>query len=85
MEGQTPQQAPLFADEIDATPPLTLNSEFAPAGDQPTAIDELIAGIKGEERDQVLLGARISEGLFIVAMTCAMVKVLPEPVTPSRT
>ena len=71
MEGQTPQQAPLFADEIDATPPLTLNSEFAPAGDQPTAIDELIAGIKGEERDQVLLGVTGSGKTFTMAHVIA--------------
>ena len=46
MEGQTVQHAPLFADESDATPPLTISSEFAPAGDQPTAIraDHRLAG-----------------------------------------
>ena len=32
-------------------------SEFSEAGDQPTAIRELTAGIQGQERDQVLLGA----------------------------
>ena len=30
-----------------------LQSEFSPAGDQPTAIAELIDGIKNGERDQV--------------------------------
>src|SRR5882672_10369703 len=39
-----------------------LVSEYQPAGDQPTAIEELVAGLLGEgastepERDQVLLG-----------------------------
>ncbi|MEK9882890.1 MAG: hypothetical protein VW635_08655, partial [Alphaproteobacteria bacterium] len=33
-----------------------LQSEFAPAGDQPTAIKELVEGIRNGERDQVLLG-----------------------------
>ena len=33
-----------------------LVSEFQPSGDQPTAIAELIKGIKDGERDQVLLG-----------------------------
>jgi hypothetical protein len=33
-----------------------LTSEFKPAGDQPTAIAELIEGIQTGERDQVLLG-----------------------------
>src|SRR5258706_15660309 len=33
-----------------------LVSEFGPKGDQPTAIDELVAGGAQHERDQVLLG-----------------------------
>ena len=33
-----------------------LVSDYEPAGDQPFAISEIIGGIKGKERDQVLLG-----------------------------
>ena len=33
-----------------------LVSEYEPAGDQPTAIAELVKGIQEQERDQVLLG-----------------------------
>ena len=36
---------------------FVMKSDFAPAGDQPTAIAELSAGIRSGERDQVLLGA----------------------------
>jgi excinuclease ABC subunit B len=36
---------------------FVMHSEFQPAGDQPTAIAELSAGIAAGERDQVLLGA----------------------------
>lgn len=36
---------------------LRMNTEFQPAGDQPTAIRELSAGVMAGERDQVLLGA----------------------------
>ncbi|MEO0401930.1 MAG: excinuclease ABC subunit UvrB [Pseudomonadota bacterium] len=36
---------------------LSMNTEFQPAGDQPTAIEELSAGVLSGERDQVLLGA----------------------------
>ena len=36
--------------------PLRVVSDYQPAGDQPTAIRELTAGIHGGERDQVLLG-----------------------------
>ena len=44
-----------------------LQSEFAPAGDQPTAIEELIGGIKQGERDQVLLGVTGSGKTFTAA------------------
>ena len=44
-----------------------LQSEFAPAGDQPTAIEELIDGIKQGERDQVLLGVTGSGKTFTAA------------------
>ena len=71
MEGQTVQHAPLFADESDATPPLTISSEFAPAGDQPTAISELISGLQGEDRDQVLLGVTGSGKTFTMAHVIA--------------
>ena len=47
---------PLFADEIEETPPLTMQTEYEPSGDQPTAISELNDGIKNDDRDQVLLG-----------------------------
>ena len=36
---------------------FVMHSEFRPAGDQPTAIAELAQGVRGGERDQVLLGA----------------------------
>ena len=44
-----------------------LQSEFVPAGDQPTAIEELIDGIKQGERDQVLLGVTGSGKTFTAA------------------
>jgi len=46
---------------------LTVASEFEPAGDQPTAIRELIAGIQTGERDQVLLGVTGSGKTFTMA------------------
>ncbi|MCH1483229.1 MAG: excinuclease ABC subunit UvrB, partial [Alphaproteobacteria bacterium] len=41
-----------------------LQSEFSPAGDQPTAIKELVEGIQNGERDQVLLGVTGSGKTF---------------------
>ena len=46
---------------------LEVVSEYEPAGDQPTAIRELLAGIGGAERDQVLLGVTGSGKTFTMA------------------
>ncbi|MDX6807071.1 excinuclease ABC subunit UvrB [Terrihabitans rhizophilus] len=50
---------------------LDLVSEFEPAGDQPTAIAELVEGVKNAERDQVLLGVTGSGKTFTVAKIIA--------------
>ena len=47
--------------------PLRLTSDFAPAGDQPQAIAELIGGLKEGARDQVLLGVTGSGKTFTMA------------------
>ncbi len=44
-----------------------LISDFKPAGDQPTAIDLLVAGVVAGERDQVLLGVTGSGKTFTMA------------------
>ncbi|GFZ76532.1 UvrABC system protein B [Elstera cyanobacteriorum] len=46
---------------------LELISEYRPAGDQPTAIKELVAGVRAEERNQVLLGVTGSGKTFTIA------------------
>ncbi|MCE2516935.1 MAG: DEAD/DEAH box helicase family protein, partial [Alphaproteobacteria bacterium] len=58
---------PLFADEAEDSPPLSLDSNFEPSGDQPTAIKELVAGLKDGDRDQVLLGVTGSGKTFTMA------------------
>ena len=47
--------------------PLTVKSSYEPAGDQPTAIRELTAGVTGGERDAVLLGVTGSGKTFTMA------------------
>ena len=42
-------------------------SDYAPSGDQPTAIAELVAGIEAHEHDQVLLGVTGSGKTFTMA------------------
>ncbi|HEX4105209.1 MAG TPA: DEAD/DEAH box helicase family protein, partial [Rhizomicrobium sp.] len=44
-----------------------LVSEYKPAGDQPTAIEELVKGVNALERDQVLLGVTGSGKTFTMA------------------
>ena len=48
-----------------------LISEYKPAGDQPTAIKELVSGIEQNERDQVLLGVTGSGKTFTLAQVIA--------------
>jgi excinuclease ABC subunit B len=47
--------------------PLKVVSEYQPAGDQPTAIADLIKGLQAQERDQVLLGVTGSGKTFTAA------------------
>jgi excinuclease ABC subunit B len=47
--------------------PLKIVSDFEPKGDQPTAIAELVQGIRDNERDQVLLGVTGSGKTFTMA------------------
>ncbi|WP_246285708.1 excinuclease ABC subunit UvrB, partial [Nguyenibacter vanlangensis] len=46
---------------------LTISAPYEPAGDQPQAIAELVAGIAAGERDQVLLGVTGSGKTFTMA------------------
>ncbi|MFN5999220.1 MAG: excinuclease ABC subunit UvrB [Paracoccaceae bacterium] len=46
---------------------FVLSTPFQPAGDQPTAIAELTAGVNAGERDQVLLGATGTGKTFTMA------------------
>ncbi len=51
--------------------PFKLVSEFAPKGDQPSAIAELVKGANAKEHDQVLLGVTGSGKTFTVAQVIA--------------
>jgi excinuclease ABC subunit B len=46
---------------------LVMHTEFEPAGDQPTAIAELVSGINDGEQNQVLLGATGTGKTFTMA------------------
>lgn len=50
-----------------------LNSKFAPAGDQPPAIEKLVAGVKSGKRHQTLLGVTGSGKTFTAANVIAQI------------
>jgi excinuclease ABC subunit B len=68
-----------------ATRRLSVVSEFAPNGDQPTAIRELVAGIGAGERDQVLLGVTGSGKTFTMAKVIEAVQKPTLILAPNKT
>ena len=59
--------ATLFAERDAGPAAYELQTNFAPNGDQPAAIAELLSGVAAEERDQVLLGVTGSGKTFTIA------------------
>lgn len=65
--------------------PFELVSDFEPAGDQPSAIKALLAGMAAEEHDQVLLGVTGSGKTFTVAHVIATVQRPTIVLAPNKT
>ena len=65
--------------------PLTLESDFKPAGDQPTAIEELVSGLREGEQDQVLLGVTGSGKTFTMAHVIQQVQRPTLIMAPNKT
>jgi excinuclease ABC subunit B len=68
-----------------ATNRLRVVSEYEPAGDQPTAIRELVGGIVAGERDQVLLGVTGSGKTFTMAKVIEAVQKPTLILAPNKT
>jgi excinuclease ABC subunit B len=68
-----------------ATTRLQVVSEYEPAGDQPTAIRELVAGLNNNERDQVLLGVTGSGKTFTMAKVIESVQKPTLILAPNKT
>jgi excinuclease ABC subunit B len=58
---------PVRPPKVEGGKAFKIVSDYTPAGDQPTAIAELVAGVNAAERDQVLLGVTGSGKTFTVA------------------
>ena len=64
---------------------MAVVSPYEPAGDQPTAIRELVAGIEAGERDQVLLGVTGSGKTFTMAKVIEAVQKPTLILAPNKT
>ncbi len=64
-------------EKLEGGKPFVMQTEFKPAGDQPTAIAELSQGVRDGEREQVLLGATGT------GKTYTMAKVIEETQRPA--
>jgi excinuclease ABC subunit B len=65
--------------------PWRLASDFAPAGDQPQAIEALTAGFNAAEKNQVLLGVTGSGKTFTIARVIANVQRPALVLAPNKT
>ena len=65
--------------------PLKVVSPFEPGGDQPTAIADLVAGLRQGERDQVLLGVTGSGKTFTMAKVIEQVQRPTLILAPNKT
>jgi excinuclease ABC subunit B len=64
---------------------FVVQSDFAPAGDQPAAIRDLTAGLTGGTRNQVLLGVTGSGKTFTMAQVIAQVQKPTLIMAPNKT
>src|SRR5690606_33746284 len=65
--------------------PFRLATDYVPAGDQPTAIAELVEGINNGETDQVLLGVTGSGKTFTAAQVIAQTQRPALILAPNKT
>ncbi|KZB70833.1 MULTISPECIES: excinuclease ABC subunit UvrB [Thalassospira] len=70
---------------VEGSREFKLVTEYEPAGDQPQAIAELMAGINDEERDQVLLGVTGSGKTFTMANIIAKTQRPALVLAPNKT
>jgi excinuclease ABC subunit B len=84
-----PSSPVLFIPEKQPAKPhtrqLQVVSGYEPNGDQPSAITELVAGVRGDERDQVLLGVTGSGKTFTMAKVIEAVQKPTLILAPNKT
>ena len=76
---------PVRPEKSEGGKKFSLVSEYEPAGDQPSAISELVGGTVGNERDQVLLGVTGSGKTFTMAKVIEAVQRPALILAPNKT
>ncbi len=76
---------PLPEERPEAGKPFELVSDYEPAGDQPAAIEALLAALREGERDQVLLGVTGSGKTFTAAHVISRVQRPTLILAPNKT
>ena len=66
-DGNFVPHKPVRPEKAEGGRAFKLVSEYTPSGDQPTAIKELVEGIRSDDQDQVLLGVTGSGKTFTMA------------------
>jgi excinuclease ABC subunit B len=79
------EERPIAAAQPLPGKPFRLMSDFRPAGDQPQAITDLVAGLRAGERDQVLLGVTGSGKTFTMAHAIQQVQRPTLVLAPNKT
>jgi excinuclease ABC subunit B len=88
VAGTTPTYVPhrpLRPEKSEGGIRFDLVSEYSPKGDQPTAIQELVAGVNANEHDQVLLGVTGSGKTFTAANIIAQTNRPALVLAPNKT
>ncbi len=75
----------ILTDRIPQPADYVLESDFAPNGDQPMAIEQLMEGVTEGERDQVLLGVTGSGKTFTIAHVIQQAKRPTLILAPNKT
>jgi len=81
----TPHRPERAWEKLEGGRRFKLVSDYQPAGDQPTAIEELVSGLKGTEQDQVLLGVTGSGKTFTMAQVIERVQRPALILAPNKT
>ncbi|HEY0902202.1 MAG TPA: DEAD/DEAH box helicase family protein, partial [Micavibrio sp.] len=80
-----PPHKEIYTASPDVSHPFRVVSDFKPAGDQPTAIAQLIQGLQEGERNQVLLGVTGSGKTFTMAHVIEAVQKPTLIMAPNKT